>query len=116
MDAKLKTKHYFLCINFLCLSYSVIVDFLQLFFTSIRVAGTPTARLDDWHFAPDKLELKLNLLGDTQPRQFSLKNQIRLLLICLILNWVVLLINKNFLELSKACVSLNLMQISLMLF
>ena len=73
MDAKLKTKHYFLCINFLCLSYSVIVDFLQLFFTSIRVAGTPTARLDDWHFAPDRLKLKLNLLGDTQPRQFCLK-------------------------------------------
>ncbi|CCH65952.1 N-acetylmuramoyl-L-alanine amidase [Richelia intracellularis HM01] len=48
--------------------------------TSSNLVATPTARLDDWHFFPDRLQLKLNLLGDTQPRHFSLKKPNRIVI------------------------------------
>ncbi|CCH66234.1 hypothetical protein RINTHH_790 [Richelia intracellularis HH01] len=57
------------------MAYSIILAFSQLFLflTSSNLAVGIAARLDDWHFSPDRLQLKLNLLGDTQPRHFSLK-------------------------------------------
>lgn len=80
MGAILKTKNYLLGISFFCLAYGGSLVVPQLCSFSSTVAATPAARLDDWRFTPERLQLEISLSGDTRPQHFSLREPNRIVI------------------------------------
>ncbi|WP_235006698.1 AMIN domain-containing protein [Calothrix rhizosoleniae] len=61
--------------GFACTSTVVLT---QLSIISGLFAASPRARLDDWRFSPQTLQLEFTLSGSTQPRHFSLRQPDRI--------------------------------------
>jgi len=80
MNNKQKIKNKFLGISLFCLACTSTVVLTQLSVISSLFASSPRARLDDWRFSPQKLQLEFTLSGATQPRHFSLREPNRIVI------------------------------------
>jgi hypothetical protein len=80
MGTIFKTKNYFFGISFFCLACSSSLFLAQLSTNSSLLAAAPAARLDDWRFTPEKLQLEFILSGETRPRHFSLNQPDRIVI------------------------------------
>ncbi len=78
MNKEQKIKNYFLGISLFCLACTSTVVLTQLSIISGLFAASPRARLDDWRFSPQTLQLEFTLSGSTQPRHFSLRQPDRI--------------------------------------
>lgn len=80
MNKKQKIKNKFLGISLFCLACTSTVVLTQLSVISSLFASSPRARLDDWRFSPQTLQLEFTLSGATQPRHFSLREPNRIVI------------------------------------
>ncbi len=80
MNKEQKIKNHFLGISLFCLACTSTVVLTQLSVISSLVAASPRARLDDWRFSPQTLQLEFTLSEATQPRHFSLRQPNRIVI------------------------------------
>ena len=80
MNKKQTIKNKLLGISLFCLACTSTVVLTQLSGISSLFASSPRARLDDWRFSPQTLQLEFTLSGATQPRHFSLREPNRIVI------------------------------------
>ncbi|MDJ0675905.1 MAG: AMIN domain-containing protein [Calothrix sp. MO_167.B42] len=80
MNKEQKIKNKLLGISLFCLACTSTVVLTQLSVISSLFAASPRARLDDWRFSPQTLQLEFTLSGATQPRHFSLREPNRIVI------------------------------------